>query len=100
MGYTQPMARTYQNPCPWTRVRVLTGTGTGCSEKPQGSPCPSLSTDARSANKPSKTEIIKDSQSNIKSNEAAKKWLTDYNYIIHGEDLHRTLNDTKNVYQE
>ena len=42
MGYTQPMARTYQNPCPWTRVRVLTGTGMGCSEKPQGSPCPSL----------------------------------------------------------
>ena len=67
---------------------------------PKMAPRTTRATDARSANKPSKTEIIKDSQSNIKSNQAAKKWLTDYNYIIHGEDLHRTLNDKKNVYQE
>src|ERR1700678_2024017 len=43
MGYTQPMTRMYQNPYPCVRVRVLTGTGTGCPEKPQGSPCHSLS---------------------------------------------------------
>src|SRR5271168_3929350 len=42
MGYTQPMTRMYQNPYPGVRVRVLTGTGTGCPEKPQGSPCHSL----------------------------------------------------------
>src|ERR1700678_3152643 len=42
MGYTQPMTRMYQNPYPCVRVRVLTGTGTGCPEKPQGSPCHSL----------------------------------------------------------
>src|SRR6202522_160808 len=32
----------YQNPYPCVWVRVLTGTGTGCPEKPQGSPCHSL----------------------------------------------------------
>ena len=42
MGYTQPITLTYQNPYPGVRVRVLTGTGTGCPEKPQGSPCHSL----------------------------------------------------------
>src|ERR1700678_3135609 len=42
VGYTQPMTRTYQNPYPCVWVRVLTGTGTGCPEKPQGSPCHSL----------------------------------------------------------
>src|ERR1700678_1492721 len=42
VGYTQPMTRMYQNPYPCVRVRVLTGTGTGCREKPQGSPCHSL----------------------------------------------------------
>jgi len=38
MGYTQPMTRTYQNPYPCIQVQVLTGMGTGCPEKPQGSP--------------------------------------------------------------
>src|ERR1700678_2474805 len=42
VGYTQPMTHMYQNPYPCVRVRVLTGTGTGCPEKPQGSPCHSL----------------------------------------------------------
>src|ERR1700678_2104446 len=42
MGYTQPMTRMYQNPYPGVRVRILTGTDTGCPEKPQGSPCDSL----------------------------------------------------------
>src|ERR1700678_1169750 len=42
VGYTQPMTRMYQNLYPCVRVRVLTGTGTGCPEKPQGSPCHSL----------------------------------------------------------
>ena len=43
--------------------------------------------DARPSNKPTKADIIKNSQSNIKSSEAAKKWLTDHDYIIPGEDL-------------
>src|ERR1700678_1642942 len=47
MGYTQPMTRMYQNPYPCVRVRVLTGTGTGCPEKPQGSPCHSLIEDGK-----------------------------------------------------
>ena len=36
-GYTQPLTRTYQNPYPGVQVRVLTGTGMGYPEKPQGS---------------------------------------------------------------
>src|SRR5271156_6494419 len=43
--------------------------------------------DTRLANKPSKTDIIKDSQLNIKSIEAAKKWLTKHDIIIPGENL-------------
>jgi len=38
MGYTQPLTRSYKNPYTSVRVRVLTGMGMGCREKPQGSP--------------------------------------------------------------
>jgi len=44
-------------------------------------------TDLRQANKPSKADIIKESQSHIKTTETAKKWLADHDYIIVGEDL-------------
>ena len=39
---SKPLTRTRQNPHPWLRVRVSTGTGAGCPGKPQGSPCHSL----------------------------------------------------------
>ena len=42
MGFTKPTTRDCKNPHPWLRVRVLTGTGAGCPEKPQGSPLQSL----------------------------------------------------------
>ena len=42
MGFTKPTTRDRKNPHPWLRVRVLTGTGAGCPEKPQGSPLQSL----------------------------------------------------------
>jgi hypothetical protein len=35
----------------------------------------------------SKAEIIKNSQSSIKSADSAKKWLYDHEYIIQGEEL-------------
>src|SRR5271168_2941171 len=35
----------------------------------------------------SKAEIIKSSQSNIKSTDTAKKWLYEHEYIIQGEEL-------------
>jgi len=35
-GFDKPIARTRQNPYLWWRVRVSTGTGTGCPGKPQG----------------------------------------------------------------
>src|ERR1700678_2546107 len=35
----------------------------------------------------SKAEIIKSSQSNIKSTDEAKKWLYEHEYIIQGEEL-------------
>ena len=44
MGIIKPATRTHQNPGPWLQVRVLTGTGAGCSGKPQGSPLRSLGT--------------------------------------------------------
>ena len=44
-------------------------------------------TDSRQTQKPSKADIIKDSQSHIKNTETAKKWLGDHDYIIIGEDL-------------
>src|SRR5277367_3159602 len=43
--------------------------------------------DARPTSKLTETDIIKNSQFNIKSNEAARKWLSDHDYIIPGEDL-------------
>src|SRR5271155_67219 len=43
--------------------------------------------DTRTTGKPSKIDIIKDSQSNIKSFDTAKKWLVDHEYVIHGEEL-------------
>ena len=43
--------------------------------------------DLRQTNKPSKADIIKESQSHIKNTEAAKKWLADHDYIITSEDL-------------
>ena len=45
------------------------------------------STDARTTSKPSKMDIIRDSQSSIKSFDTAKKWLIDHEYVIHGEEL-------------
>src|SRR5271155_5052426 len=45
------------------------------------------STDARTTSKPSKMDIIRDSQSSIKSFNTAKKWLIDHEYVIHGEEL-------------
>src|SRR5271155_6109714 len=45
------------------------------------------STDARTASKLSKMDIIRDSQSSIKSFDTAKKWLTDHEYVINGEEL-------------
>ena len=42
MGFTKPTTHDHKNPHPWLRVRVLTGTGAGCPEKPQGSPLQSL----------------------------------------------------------
>ena len=41
-GFCKTYTRTCQNPHPWMRVRVLTGTGAGCPGKPQGSPWHSL----------------------------------------------------------
>ena len=37
-GFRKPTTHTNENPRPWMRVRVLTGTGAGYSGKPQGSP--------------------------------------------------------------
>ena len=37
--------------------------------------------------RPSKTEILKNSQSNIKNAESAKKWLYEHDYIIQGEEI-------------
>jgi hypothetical protein len=31
-------ARARENACPWVRLRVFTGTGTGCPKKTQGGP--------------------------------------------------------------
>src|SRR5271155_1751026 len=45
------------------------------------------SMDARTASKLSKMDIIRDSQSSIKSFDTAKKWLTDHEYVINGEEL-------------
>ena len=42
MGFTKPTTRDRKKPHPWLRVWVLTGTGAGCPEKPQGSPLQSL----------------------------------------------------------
>ena len=44
MGFTKPTTRDRKNPHPWLRVWVLTGTGAGCPEKPQGSLLQSLMT--------------------------------------------------------
>ena len=41
-GFDKPVARTRQNLYLWWRVRVSTGTGTGCPGKPQGCPWHSL----------------------------------------------------------
>ena len=41
-GFCKTRTCTCQNPHPWMRVRVLTGTGAGCLGKPQGSPWHSL----------------------------------------------------------
>jgi len=41
-GFCKPPTRTCENPHPWTRVRVLMGTGVGYPGKPQGSPWHSL----------------------------------------------------------
>ena len=43
-GFHKPTTHTNENPCPWTRVWVLMGTGAGYSGKPQGSPWHSLRT--------------------------------------------------------
>ena len=51
-------------------VRTLTGN-------------PEISTTA----KPSKAEIVRNSQSNIKNIDAAKKWLYEHEYIVPGENL-------------
>ena len=47
---SKPLTRTRQNPHPWLRVRVSTGTGAGCPGKPQGSPSHSLMIAAMYAN--------------------------------------------------
>ena len=44
-GFCKTRTHTCQNPHPWMRVRVLTGTGAGCPGKPQGSPWHSLEAD-------------------------------------------------------
>src|SRR5277367_1722026 len=43
--------------------------------------------DAKAPGKPSKSKIIKESQSNIKNTETALKWLADHEYVIQGEDM-------------
>ena len=42
LGFTKPTPRTRENPHPWLRVWVSTGTGAGCPGKPQGCPSHSL----------------------------------------------------------
>ena len=42
LGFCKTRTCTCQNPHPWMRVQVLTGTGAGCLGKPQGSPWHSL----------------------------------------------------------
>jgi hypothetical protein len=38
LGFVKPLTRSRENPCPYVRVRVFTGTGTGWLQKPQGCP--------------------------------------------------------------
>ena len=67
MGIIKTATRTRQNPGPWLRVRVLMGTGAGCSGKPQGSLSRSLEAD--DTEDPSKdSELISWGESDIEEN--------------------------------